>query len=331
MVSNRNRRHRQASARDRGTKGDAQRPFGYRSPSPVQFFVGAFLEIVRCQAYGLPHRLWRNSVAPSKNTEREAREARDRLRRYNARQSVHTHQAKRRVRDNILGLIGLLIIATLATLTQIYYFSAGPGKPHPAASASATPTLAAGQNIGDVPKPSVAKNRTWTGTLTLNSVKLGISLYGKKAPQSVASFITDAKKKYFDGLLCWRLTNSPGFDVLQCGTSSPKGDDSADYSFGPIENAPANNVYPAGSIVEARGTDDAYSQGHQFFITYKTSTIPADTAGGYSVFGHITSGLSELISQITSKGIVPPAAGATTTKNDGPPVVTTKISSVTIK
>jgi len=278
-------------------------------------------------------------VAPSKNTEREAREARDRLRRYNARQSVHTHQSKRRTRDNVLGIVGLVVVATLATLTQIYYFSAGPGKPHPSASASSsatasatpTPTATAGANVGAVPSKSVAEDRTWTGDLTLNSVKLGISLDGKAAPQAVASFVTDVKDNYFDGLLCWRLTNSPGFDVLQCGTSSATGEDSTDYSFGPLENTPSDNVYPAGSIVEARTSDNAYGSGHQFFITYKKTTIPADSAGGYSIFGHITSGLSDLNSQITSKGIKKPGTGATTTTTDGPPVVTTKITSVTIK
>jgi peptidyl-prolyl cis-trans isomerase B (cyclophilin B) len=273
-------------------------------------------------------------VAPSKNTEREAREARDRLRRYNARQSVHVRRAKRRVRDNVLGLVGLVVIATLATLTQIYYFNAGPGKPtaKPSASASATPTPAAGSNVGNVPSPSVADDRTWTGTMTLNNVKLGISLDGAAAPQSVASFVTDVENKYFNGLLCWRLTNSPGFDVLQCGTSSATGADSTQYSFGPLENTPSDNVYPAGSIVEARTTGNAYGQGHQFFITYKKTTIPADSAGGYSIFGHITSGLAELNSKITSKGIQPPPSGSTTTSaNDGPPVVKTKITSVTIK
>jgi peptidyl-prolyl cis-trans isomerase B (cyclophilin B) len=271
-------------------------------------------------------------VAPSKNTEREAREARDRLRRYNARQAVHTHQSRRRTRDNVLALVGLVVVATLATFTQIYYFSAGPGKPAAKASASPTPTAAAGRNVGNVPNKSVAEARTWTGTLSLNSVKLGISLDGKAAPQAVASFVTDVKDKYFDGLLCWRLTNSPNFAVLQCGTSSPTGADPTPYSFGPLENTPSSNVYPAGSIVEARTSDNAYGQGHQFFITYKDTTIPADTAGGYSVFGHVTSGLAELNSKITSKGIVPPAAGSTSTSaNDGPPVVTTKITSVTIK
>jgi len=227
------------------------------------------------------------------------------------------------------------VVATLATFTQIYYFSAGPGKPAAIVSDSPTPTPTAtastGADVGDVPAKSVAQDRTWTGTLELNSVKLGISLDGKAAPQSVASFVTDVKADYFDGLLCWRLTNESNFYVLQCGTSSASGADTSDYSFGPLENTPSDNVYPAGSIVEARTTDNAYGQGHQFFITYKDTTIPADSAGGYSIFGHVTSGLADLNSAITSKGIVPPAAGTTTTTTDGPPVVTTKITSVTIK
>ncbi len=78
--------------------------------------------------------------------------------------------------------------------------------------------------------------------------------------------------------------------MLQCGTSSPTGADTTQYGFGPLENTPSDNVYPAGSIVEARTSDNAYGQGHQFFITYKKTTIPADSAGGYSIFGHITSG-----------------------------------------
>jgi peptidyl-prolyl cis-trans isomerase B (cyclophilin B) len=237
------------------------------------------------------------------------------------------------VRDNVLALIGLVVVATLATFTQIYYFSAGPGKPAAKSSATPTPTpTATGANVGNVPSPSVAEARTWTGTLSLNSVKLDISLDGKAAPQAVASFVTDVKGNYFNGLLCWRLTNSTGFYVLQCGTSSATGADTSNYSFGPLENTPSDNVYPAGSIVEARTSDNAYGSGHQFFITYKATTIPADSVGGYSIFGQVTGGLDELVSQITSKGIVPPATGDTSTnKNDGPPVVTTKITSVTIK
>src|SRR3982751_3950113 len=70
-------------------------------------------------------------VAPSKNTEREAREARDRLRRYNARQEVHSTQVKRRKRDNLFGIGAVVVIAALATVTQIFYFNGGPGTPSP--------------------------------------------------------------------------------------------------------------------------------------------------------------------------------------------------------
>ena len=205
------------------------------------------------------------------------------------------------------------------------------------ATPTPTPTATAGKNIGNVPSPSVAQAKAWTGTLTLNDVKLDITLQGAAAPQAVASFLTDAKSHYFDGLLCWRMTNSPGtttagFYVLQCGTASATGADPAAYSFGPLENTPVDNIYPAGSIVEARSSGNDYGSGHQFFITYKDTYIPADSAGGYSIFGHIVGGLDQLNSQITSKGIIPPKSGDTTTsKNDGPPVVTTKITSVTIK
>lgn len=273
-------------------------------------------------------------MAPSKNTEREAREARDRLRRYNARQTVHTHQVKRRTRDNLIGLLGLLVVAALATGTQIFYFSAGPGlAKHASASPTPTPTptAAAGKNVGAVPSPSVAADRTWKGALTLNGVKLGIELDGTKAPQAVASFVTDVKNGYLKDKLCWRLTNSPSFGVLQCGTTSITGADSSDYSFGPLENTPSNNVYPAGELVLARTSDNAYGNGHQFFITWESTTISADSAGGYSVFGKITSGLAELNASIVSKGIQKPASGATTTTTDGPPVVPTRITSVTIK
>jgi peptidyl-prolyl cis-trans isomerase B (cyclophilin B) len=265
-------------------------------------------------------------VAPSKNTEREAREARDRLRRYNARQAVHAHQVKRRFRDNLWGVIGLVVVAALAAGTQIVYFTVGPGMSKPAASASpsASPSAAAGGNVGAVPAKSVAEDRTWTGTLTLNSVKLGISLNGKAAPQAVAAFVTDARDEYLDGKLCWRLVQQTDFGILQCGAVSAAGADPTGYSFGPLENTPAGNVYPAGSIVLARTTNNAYGQGHQFFITLKSTKIDADSAGGYSVFGKITSGLAELESKITSKGVT---AGTGSVA----PKVSTKITAVVVK
>jgi len=262
-------------------------------------------------------------VATSKNQEREAREARDRLKLYNARQGVYEHQVKRRRRDNIIAIVGALVIIALATGTQIFYFSGGPGTPEPTPSASATPA-ADGANVGDVPDADTAEARTWTGDLTLNDIPLGISLDGALAPQATASLIGDIQSGYFVGKTCHRLVDSDGFKVLQCGSLDGTGANDPSYSFGPIENAPADNVYPTGTIAMARAGNDAYSNGHQFFIVFGDTTIPSDPAGGYTVVGTVTSGLDQLQTGVIDGGI---ADGAT----DGAPVVPTTITAATIQ
>jgi peptidyl-prolyl cis-trans isomerase B (cyclophilin B) len=114
--------------------------------------------------------------------------------------------------------------------------------------------------------------------------------------------------------------------LIQCGSLDGTGAGDPKYAFGPIENAPADGLYKAGTIALAR-SGTAYSQDHQFFIVFKDTQLPADAAGGYTVFGHVTSGLDKLVSGIAEAGI---AQGGTSAE-DGPPVTPTKISSVTIK
>jgi peptidyl-prolyl cis-trans isomerase B (cyclophilin B) len=263
-------------------------------------------------------------VAPSKNTEREVREARDRLRRYNARQAVHNAQIKRRRRDNMIAVIALVAVAAIATTAQVAYFTSGPGTPVPTASPTATPTPTATPeaNVGTVPSPDVAEARTWTGTLTINDVPLAVSLDGAAAPQAVASVVTDAQSGYFDGKTCHRLVDSATLKTLQCGSVDGTGAGDTAYSFGPIENAPADGLYPAGTIAMARAAS-AYSMDHQFFVLLADSTLPTDT-GGYSVIGSVTEGLDALISGVTDAGIVDDA-------EDGAPVVTSTITSFTIQ
>jgi len=267
-------------------------------------------------------------VAQNKNQERDAREARDRLKKYNARQAVHTHQVTRRRRDNIYAIAGVVVIAAIATVAQIFYFTGGPGAPVPEPSSSAsstptpTPTATPEANVGDVPSPDTAENRTWTGELTLNETKLGIELDGSAAPQAVASVVNDITDGYYVDKTCHRLVDQETFGVLQCGSLDGTGAGDPDYAFGPIENAPSDGIYPAGSIAMAR-SDSAYSNGHQFFIVFKDTTLPTET-GGYSIVGTVTSGLDDLVSGIVAGGI---ADGA----EDGAPVIPTTITSVTIK
>jgi peptidyl-prolyl cis-trans isomerase B (cyclophilin B) len=272
-------------------------------------------------------------VAPSKNVEREAREARDRLRRYNARQEVHSRQVKRRRRDNILAVVGVVVVATLATVTQVLYFAAGPGassaNPTATPTASSSPTPAAGQNVGDVPPASLAEGRTWTGTLDLNDVNLGLEIDGGLAPQASAVFISLVKRGFYTttGSACHRLTTSASAKLIQCGSPNGDGTGDAGFSFGPLENVPANGVYPAGTIAMARGADP-YSQSTQFFITYADTTLDA-SSGGYTVFGKVTSGLGAFVSTIADAGVAP--ASGSTTSDDGSPVVPTRITKVTVQ
>lgn len=262
-------------------------------------------------------------MAKAKSTEREAREARERLRRYTARQAVHKKQVKRRRFDNLFAVGGVIIVAALATVTQVFYFNGGPGTPTPIPSATAE-TPAAGANVGDVPDVSVSEFRTWTGTLGLNDIAMGVEFDGAAAPQAVASFVTSAVSGYYVGTACHRLVLSESAGLLQCGSLDGTGASDPSYSFGPIENAPVDGVYPAGTIAMARVADDAYSIGRQFFIVFQNTTLPADSAGGYTVLGRVTSGLDQLVAQIATAGIIDGA-------QDGAPVVATTITGLTIQ
>ena len=271
-------------------------------------------------------------MASNYKLERAAREERGRVRSYQARRAVHEHQKKRRVRDNVIAGGSLLVVLTLIVIAQVFYFDGGPGTPAPTRAASASPTApgtaAAGENSGDVPASTLAEGRTWTGSLTLNEVNLGIELDGALAPQAVSSTISLAQSGFYTGVTCHRLTTG-GFFVLQCGDPDAEktGADATHgpgYSYGPVENAPADDIYPAGTLAMARQGGNGYSMGSQFFVVYDDTTIPSDAGGGYTVLGHVTSGLDELKAQITDAGT---ADGA----GDGAPKVPTTITGITVQ
>jgi peptidyl-prolyl cis-trans isomerase B (cyclophilin B) len=246
------------------------------------------------------------------------REAQDRLRRYQARQTVHETKIARRKRDNLIAVLAIVVVGALAATAQIVYFTVGPGTPEPIPSASASPSPAT------APDPSVSESRTWTGTMTLNDgLELAYELDGAAAPQAVASFVTLTQQGFFDGLSCHRLVTD-GIFVVQCGDPNGDGTGGPEYRFGPIENAPADNVYATGVIAMARQGGDGASMGSQFFIVYDESKISADAAGGYTVMGRITSGLDALISDIVSAGV---DGGGT----DGTPVAPAVITAITIQ
>ncbi|NMR20136.1 peptidylprolyl isomerase [Cellulomonas fimi] len=249
-------------------------------------------------------------MSPSK---REREYARRRYERYQQHQAAARarRQRQRQAAGAALAVLVVLVAATLVVLTLQRNGDDTTGTtPSGTASPSQTYTL---------PDPSTAESRTWTGTITTTAGDIGIELDGAAAPQAVASFVSLARQGYFDGTACHRLVTG-GIKVLQCGDPTGTGQGGPGYSFGPIENAPADDVYPAGTIAMARVGNDASSMGSQFFLVYEDSTIPSDQAGGYTVFGQITSGLDAL-QAVADAGV---QGGAT----DGLPVTDVTIQGV---
>jgi len=229
----------------------------------------------------------------------------ERLRHFEARQVMNKAQRERKKRDQFLWTGAAILAVIVSSLGLVAYDTIGPGAP------------------AKVPDASLSEYREWSGEMTIGDVELSIVLQGDLAPQAVANFVQLSSSGFFDGTECHRLTTE-GIFVLQCGDPLGTGTGGPGYSFGPIENAPADNLYPAGTLAMARTANGATSQGSQFFIVYQDSTIPADSAGGYTVLGSVTSPLDAFIDAFVTPGV----QGDGT---DGRPTAAAQIRSITIR
>jgi peptidyl-prolyl cis-trans isomerase B (cyclophilin B) len=204
----------------------------------------------------------------------------------------------------------------LALVGQFAYFSFGPGV---VTESTEAPTV---ENSEVVPDIALAESRVWTGSMNVGEATLELELDGVNAPQAVANFVSLSQSGFYEGVSCHRLVTD-GIYVLQCGDPDGTGGGGPGYTFGPIENAPADDSYVTGSLAMARVGGDGSSMGSQFFIVYQDSRIPSDDVGGYTIFGKITSGLDGL-EPVISAGV---EGGAT----DGPPALETLLSAIELR
>jgi peptidyl-prolyl cis-trans isomerase B (cyclophilin B) len=267
--------------------------------------------------------------------------ARDRARakrRYVKRQAklAQRHQA-RRTQQQVIGaaIAVVLVVFGVFALTRLNRSPSSTSASSPGSTPSSTASTPAGTPTASAcpkattkpvskptqyktaPPKSLAADRTWTATVATTCGTMTFSLDGKKAPQTVASFVFLARHGFFANTPCHRLTTS-GIFVLQCGDPTGTGSGGPGYQFG-IENAPASGDYPAGTVAMARETAPN-TNGSQFFIVYQDSKLPTD-GGGYSIFGRVTSGLS----------VVKNVAIGGAPSNDGAPNTPVNISSVTVR
>jgi peptidyl-prolyl cis-trans isomerase B (cyclophilin B) len=200
--------------------------------------------------------------------------------------------------------------------------SASAGAPVPSSSSSTgasalnctPPGTARPDNItfSAAPKGDTAS----TLTLTTNCGDIVIAL-DPKAPATMASAAFLAKKGFYDGTECHRLTTA-GIFVLQCG--DPKGDGTGGPGYSlPDENLPAagTNNYPAGTVAMANAGPG--TGGSQFFIVYDDTTLPGD----YTIWGKVTSGL-DIVKEVASAGV---SGGG----SDGAPTQPVFIESATVQ
>lgn len=263
-------------------------------------------------------------------TSRSAREAKRRIQQMEAKRELRRDQEQRRKRDNLIAAGAGTAAVLLAVVLQLTAFAGNPTEDEFAAAEagltsptdSPTPSAAA-TNGANIPAADTAAGKVFTGELALNGNVLGVEIDGTRAPQAAAVFKALADGGFYNGSACHRLTTGETFALLQCGGASAAADPG--YTWGPLENTPADNTYPAGTIAIARSGDNAYGNGKQFFVVYKDTVIPADSAGGYTVVGKVTSGI-EAVTAIAAAGITPGSSAS-----DGAPVQPVTIDSVSLK
>ena len=224
------------------------------------------------------------------NNKKIAGLASERLEAFESKQKLEASKATRRRTDNRLAVLFGAGAVVLALVGQFAYFSFGPGSVTASSENEATDSETS-ENSELVPSPELAESRIWTGSMLVGDATLELELDGVNAPQAVANFIDLSSKGFYDMISCHRLTTE-GLFVLQCG--DPDGTGGPGYNFGPIENAPADDVYLEGALAMARVPNLGDSMGSQFFIVYNDSVIGSDVVGGYTVFGKITKGLEQL-------------------------------------
>ncbi|GGM14105.1 peptidylprolyl isomerase [Nakamurella endophytica] len=250
------------------------------------------------------------------------------------RQLVRREEAARQRRQRLLivGVVAavLVVAGTVLLITTRKSDSASGGGNGGAASGSGTPTSTTPSTPCSYPTASAAKTvkpvnaptnlspenkGTVDVTLTLNDQPVPVTLDRATAPCAVNSFLSLASQGFYNSTDCWRLTSSPGLNILQCGDPSGKGNGGPGYTF--KGEVTATTKYPVGTIAMANSGPD--TNGSQFFIVYKDSTLDPS----YTVLGTVSADGMKVVDAVAAKGVAKNA-------QDGPPNEKVAISSVTV-
>ena len=274
--------------------------------------------------------------------ERQRQRARER----HERQRKEHRQRQQQLRKRLsIGAVVVLVLGLAAGLSLLFVGGSTPAaksKPKATASASATSSASSvaepahhctytttGSGKPSMPTASPDYNAGYTATINTNLGKIGITLLNSQATCTVNSFTHLAATNFFNNTQCWRVSNSGGLYLLQCGdptatatsklscSSSTLGSGGPGYQFAD-ENL-KGATYPAGTVAMASG--GANTNGSQFFLVFKNTSLPAS----YTPFGKITSGL-DILQNVAKAG-----TSCTISAGGGVPKEKVIINSVTVK
>lgn len=287
--------------------------------------------------------------------ERDRKRARERYERQRNERLARRHKIRQRtgIATVVVLVLGLVVGLPLALLSggspkaapkPTTLHSASPST-SPSASATASTvaepahhcTYTAGGTAAkkvSVPPTTPDYTGTYTATISTNLGKIDINLLNSKATCTVNSFIHLASAGFWNDSQCHRVTTQGGLYVLQCGDPYAKaankltcasaagspGTGGPGYEFA-SENL-KGATYSAGTVAMANSGGSS-TNGSQFFLVYKNSTLQAD----YTPFGTITSGL-DILQKVAKAGITCEYGGD---PGDGAPKEKVIIDSVTIK
>jgi peptidyl-prolyl cis-trans isomerase B (cyclophilin B) len=278
--------------------------------------------------------------------ERARRRARER---HEQQRQIRLDRYRRNRKRASISLVVLCVLG-LAVGLSVAFIGGGTPKAAPKPKASATATASATASAAAVTEPahhctytstasgskpslptsSPDYTASYTATINTNLGPIKINLLNSKATCTVNSFVHLAETNFFNKTQCWRVDNSDGIYMLQCGdptatattklscSSATLGEGGPGYEFDD-ENL-KGATYNAGTVAMANG--GANTNGSQFFLVFKKTTLPAS----YTPFGTITSGLNILqnVAKAGTTCTIPSVGG-------GVPKEKVVVDSVTIK
>lgn len=152
-------------------------------------------------------------------------------------------------------------------------------------------TLLEERQYTECPEMAIDPTAQYIATLETEKGDIVLELYPDVAPLAVNSFIFLAQNGWFDGITFHRVI--PGF-VAQAGDPSGTGYGGPGYAF---RNESSPDYTFDGPGVLAMANAGADSNGSQFFITYDATP---QLNGGYTIFGHVISGM-EVLESLTAR------------------------------